>query len=441
MSSLELYKERNNEIGKSDKSDSIVFLNNNRDTNLICSERSLVTKNGEKQLLRPSKEEEFNIYEKTKKALDTELNRKQNSLLPFKEISNGGKTEYIRYKSKEDTIGYDPRFSERIIKIVEKPKDPLELPKFKNRNLASVKKTEMVPILRSAPKKLTQEEIKEWNIPPSVSNWKNPMGYTIPINMRVQADTRDLINYTVNERFSSLSETLYLAECNAREQIKLRNELLKQKKIREEIEREEKLRKLAEASRYERNNIIGTKSSSRKDDDIIDGNIVDNIDYIKKIEIDKRREIEREFRKERAGKKSKTLRDEDRDISEHIALGQSNPYVSNEVEYDARLFNKTSGLDSGFGNETLDEYDRPLFNRVKKPSGLYTFEESRVEGNIGGRVHVPSFSGAQGLPSSNNQGRSRPVLFEKDEDDPFGLDRLIDSVSNESKTNNKRNNS
>ncbi|KAH8738734.1 hypothetical protein FG386_000525 [Cryptosporidium ryanae] len=438
MSSLELYKRENN-VNEKEKSGTLTILDNRGDEGLRGYARKVTTKSGEDQLLRPSKEEELSIYKRTKKALDTELNRKQDNLLPFTGIKNEKKTEYIRYKSKEDTIGYNPMFSERIIKIVEKPKDPLELPKFRNRNLASVKKTEMVPILRSAPKKLTQEEIKEWNIPPSVSNWKNPMGYTIPISMRVQADTRDLINYTVNERFSTLSETLYLAECNAREQIKLRNELLKQKKIREEMEREEKLRKLAEASRYERNSINVNLSSRGEDTEMYDKRR-DDIDYIKRIETEKRREIEREFRKERAGKKSKTLRDEDRDISEHIALGQSKPTSLNETEYDARLFNKVSGLDSGFGDETLDEYDKPLFNRMKRSSGLYTFEESRVEGNIGGRVHVPSFSGAKGQ-YSNSQGRSRPVLFERDDDDPFGLDKLIDSVSKEGKTSSKKDDS
>lgn len=387
-------------------------------------------------LKRPTESQELEIYEKTKKALDLVLDRKQDTLHPFKESRKETKTEFIKYKSSSDTIGYDPRFAERIIKVVERPKDPLELPKFRNRILGGTKREEMIPILRPPSKKLTQEEIKEWSIPPSISNWKNPMGYTVPLDKRVQADTRDLIDISVNDRFASLSESLKLAEKNAREQIKLRNELQKQKKIREEMEREEKLRKLAESSRSERNHHHLLSRIPEFDKNKKEGseNETDEFDYIRRLELEKRREIEREFRQERAGKKSKTLRDSDRDISEHIALGQAQSTdggSSSEVQFDARLFNRISGLDSGFSNDTINVYDKPLFNTNSlKSRGLYTFEESRVEESIGGRVHVPSFSGTD---NSNTTFRTKPVEFERDDDDPFGLDKLIDSVRKDKK--------
>lgn len=65
---------------------------------------------------------------------------------------------------------------------------------------------------------------------------------------------------------------------------------------------------------------------------------------------------------ERAGlKKSKTERDQDRDISEKIALGQAQP-TSREAMFDQRLFNQTAGLESGFGHdEDYNLYDKPLF--------------------------------------------------------------------------------
>jgi SNW domain-containing protein 1 len=53
----------------------------------------------------------------------------------------------------------------------------------------------------------------------------------------------------------------------------------------------------------------------------------------------RKREIERDRRLEVAGKKnSKSLRDEERDISEKIALGQAQP-SSRETMFDQRLFN------------------------------------------------------------------------------------------------------
>lgn len=392
---------------------------------------------GVEGLRRPEESEEQEIYEKTKKALDLVLDRKQDTLHQFKECTRKTNTEFIKYKSSPDTIGYDPRFEERIIKVVERPKDPLELPMFRNRIIGGTKREEMVPILRPPSKKLTQEEIKEWNIPPSISNWKNPMGYTVPLDKRVQADTRDLIDISINDRFASLSESLQMAEKNAREQIKLRNELQKQKRIREEMEREEKLRKLAESSRSERSShhLLSRIPDFNQDKrEKSEEEVANDFDYIRRLELEKRREIEREFRQERAGKKSKALRDGDRDISEHIALGQAQ-YVgsgsTSEVQFDARLFNRTSGLDSGFSNETISVYDKPLFNEVGlKSRGLYTFEESRVEESIGGRVHVPSFSGTD---SSSTAIRTKPIEFEKDKDDPFGLDKLIDSVRKDRK--------
>ena len=65
---------------------------------------------------------------------------------------------------------------------------------------------------------------------------------------------------------------------------------------------------------------------------------------------------------ERAGlKKSKTERDNERDVSERIALGQAQP-TSREAMFDQRLFNQTAGLGSGFGDdEDYNLYDKPLF--------------------------------------------------------------------------------
>ncbi|OII72793.1 SNW family nuclear protein [Cryptosporidium ubiquitum] len=435
------YKSDENQIMKSNKL--ALEVNSNVNTTDLCvlKNEGKLARLGEdtksihgKYLKRPTESQELEIYEKTKKALDLVLDRKQDTLHPFKESKKENKTEFIKYRSSSDTIGYDPKFAERIIKVVERPKDPLELPKFRNRILGGTKREEMVPILRPPSKKLTQEEIKEWSIPPSISNWKNPMGYTVPLDKRVQADTRDLIDISVNDRFASLSESLKLAEKNAREQIKLRNELQKQKKIREEMEREEKLRKLAESSRSERSHHLLSKIPEF-DQDKKEGSEEETseFDHIRRLELEKRREIEREFRQERAGKKSKTLRDSDRDISEHIALGQARSVdggSSSEVQFDARLFNRISGLDSGFSNDTISVYDKPLFNTNSlKSRGLYTFEESRVEESIGGRVHVPSFSGTD---NSNTAFRTKPVEFERD-DDPFGLDKLIDSVRKDKK--------
>ena len=60
------------------------------------------------------------------------------------------------------------------------------------------------------------------------------------------------LQVSVNDKFASLSEALYIAERQAREEIRLRNEVKKQKKIREEELREQQLRQLAAQARAER---------------------------------------------------------------------------------------------------------------------------------------------------------------------------------------------
>jgi SNW domain-containing protein 1 len=77
----------------------------------------------------------------------------------------------------------------------------------------------------------------------------------------------------------------------------------------------------------------------------------------------RKKEIERDRRIEISGnKKAKLTRDVDRDISEKIALGQAQP-SSKETMIDSRLYNQTTGLESGFKDEDdFDLYSKPLFS-------------------------------------------------------------------------------
>jgi SNW domain-containing protein 1 len=56
---------------------------------------------------------------------------------------------------------------------------------------------------------------------------------------------------------------------------------------------------------------------------------------------ERKREREREMRQEILGKKTKTMRDRDRDITEKIALGMhTSGKLSGEAMFDQRLFNQ-----------------------------------------------------------------------------------------------------
>nr|POE88454.1 isoform 2 of snw/ski-interacting protein [Quercus suber] len=73
---------------------------------------------------------------------------------------------------------------ERIINILEMPADPLDPPKFKHKRLPkpSASASPPVPIMHSPPCPVTVKDQQDWKIPPCISNWINPKGYTIPLD-------------------------------------------------------------------------------------------------------------------------------------------------------------------------------------------------------------------------------------------------------------------
>jgi hypothetical protein len=167
---------------------------------------------------------------------------------------------------------------------------------------------------------------------------------------------------------------------------------------------------------------------------------------------DKRREREREMRMSNMGteQRAKQLaRQQNRDISEKIALGLAKPTLSKESMLDSRLFNQES-LSGGFADdESYNLYDRPLFQGSSAVAAIYKARGNITEGNeeafgggtdqgIGkaldndrfglGKVRI-GFEGA-----AEQEVREGPVQFEKDTTDVFGLDEFFD----EAKTGKKR---
>lgn len=133
----------------------------------------------------------------------------------------------------------------------------------------------------------------------------------------------------------------------------------------------------------------------------------------------RRREIVREDRMERAGvKKSKSNRDADRDISEKIALGMAQPSSRGEAMFDQRLFNQTAGLGTGFGHdEDYNLYEKPLFTDRTAASiykGIKTVDTVENEED-GERTRVRKVLGTKGAddPSLIHFSRAKPVEFEK----------------------------
>ena len=92
---------------------------------------------------------------------------------------------------------------------------------------------------------MTAKEQQEWKIPPSISNWKNPRGFTIPLDKRLAADGRGLQDPLINDNFAKLSQSLYAADRKAREAIEMRYQIEKKYEEKLNDKREKDLERIA----------------------------------------------------------------------------------------------------------------------------------------------------------------------------------------------------
>ena len=64
---------------------------------------------------------------------------------------------------------------QRVIRMVEQQRDPMEPPRFKtNKKIPRGPPSPPAPVMHSPTRKTTVKEQQEWKIPPCISNWKNP---------------------------------------------------------------------------------------------------------------------------------------------------------------------------------------------------------------------------------------------------------------------------
>jgi SNW domain-containing protein 1 len=325
---------------------------------------------------------------------------------------------FVRYTPNPNAPGKNPNIEQRVVRITEQQVDPFEPSRIRNKKALRAPGSPPAPVMRDPPRKLTKEEQATWKIPPCISNWKNARGYVIPLDKRVGVDGKNLEDTTVNERFATLAEDLYVTEQKAREEIKIRNDLAKQQKARIEEKREQELRELAQKARMSRD--------LPKSEDIHD-----------KARKEIMRETLREHRMAKAGRSARD-RDDDRDVSEAIALGkQVQPSVRGDAIYDARLFNQEGGLSSGFAAEDGNNaYDSRLFTDRSSATG-YKYDEKRIanarqemeDADAVLRDKKRPMLGGVERPSAS----SLEFVTEGTGEDPFGLGDLLTSSTKKPK--------
>lgn len=285
----------------------------------------------------------------------------------------------------------------------------MEPPKHKHTKVPRGPTSPPAPVLHSPPRKLTVEDQQAWKIPSCVSNWKNARGYTIPLDKRLAADGRGLQEVTINNKFATLSESLYVAERKAAEGLKMRNQLRKKMAMQEKEDKERELRDMANRARQERSGALhphgeedvdGVRgrgepneapyyssddqgAGSGDDEEAERGHAGETEEervarfQREKLRIQRRKERERELRIENMKgnfRKNKLDRDSDRDVSEKVALGMhtGSGKLTGEAMYDSRLFNQSAGLDQGFGAEDeYNTYSKSLFEGRGETQSIY----------------------------------------------------------------------
>ncbi|CAB3363190.1 Hypothetical predicted protein [Cloeon dipterum] len=377
-------------------------------------------------LAKPDDEEIQENTEKTRLALEKLTQSKIAAAMPVRCAEKVGPAQYIRYTPAQQGAAFNSGAKQRVIRMVELQSDPMEPPKFKiNQKIPRGPPSPPAPVMHSPSRKVTVKEQKEWKIPPCISNWKNAKGYTIPLDKRLAADGRGLQQVHINENFAKLAESLYIADRKAREAVETRTQLEKKMAQKEKEKKEENLRMLAQKAREERAG-IRREAAAEKDDDARER---DQMRYDRH----KERARERNIARAAPDKRNKLQRERERDISEQIALGlPARGQSSNETQYDQRLFNTSKGMDSGYGDdEAYNVYDKPW--RDGSNVGQHIYRPSKnVDKDIYGDDLEKLMSNKRFVPDKEFSGtdrgasaRSGPVQFEKDEEDPFGLDQFL----------------
>lgn len=319
---------------------------------------------GDISLERPSEEEVQATKERTQAALAALVSGAVAAQKP-KNVKGGARKEptYVRY-TPSNQMGDNSKKNDRIMKIVERQQDPMEPPKFKHKKIPRGPPSPPPPVMHSPPRKLTREDQEAWRIPPPVSNWKNPKGYTVPLDKRLAADGRGLQDVTINDKFAQLAESLGTADRHAREEVKQRALMQQRLAEKEKQQKEDNLRMLAQKAREDKANAnrkaprddrsrsadsrrsrSADSYSSRSRSASSDEGEDDLLRERERLRAEKRREAQREMRQKNMGHERRIqmmAREQNRDMSEKVALGLAKPTQSKETMYDSRLFNQSS---------------------------------------------------------------------------------------------------
>ncbi|VEL08681.1 unnamed protein product, partial [Protopolystoma xenopodis] len=217
-----------------------------------------IVEDDDPELSKPDADTIAEITEKTKKALEALVEQKVAAAAPARRAEKTAPAEYIRYTPSQQGPAFNSGAKQRLVRMVEAQRDPMEPPRFKiNQKIPRGPPSPPPPLMHSPSRKVTVKEQAEWKIPPCISNWKNPRGYTIPLDKRVAADGRGLQSVHINENFAKLAEALYTADRKAREAVEMRAQIERKVAQKDKERKEEHLQRIAQQARESR---VGLRS-------------------------------------------------------------------------------------------------------------------------------------------------------------------------------------
>ena len=138
-----------------------------------------------------------------------------------KKAPSAAKTEYIKYEPSPNVI--HTSISSKMIKIVERPVDPLAPSTVRRKRVAitAADREAAVPIERATPASATPAERRKWKIPACNSKWKSKGTQSLEQRSQHPQAKRQK---AVSDKFADFAESLATAESTLREELKQKSE-------------------------------------------------------------------------------------------------------------------------------------------------------------------------------------------------------------------------
>jgi hypothetical protein len=287
--------------------------------------------------------------------------------------------QLLQSRSTSTALNSQPQYfgsEQKAIQVVSRPVDPLAPPKFKVKKVQKAIVSTPAPVLHSPPRIKASKELQaSWKIPPAISNWKNPKGFTISLDKRTMRDSLSTRPDSIQDSFGKMAEALAVAEQQARQELEMRAALQRKQATQERQFKEEELRLMAQRAR-------------------------ESLATAEKRPPPERRHFS----------------------SSSIPHAHKQTKDSSETLHHQSLYDRDAGISSGFADdEDYNLYDRPMFGgQAKRAKTTFSYTGTNLAHHSNQQSKDQEYDA---------QPQDRPIQFERDDSssaaDPFGVESFL----------------